>query len=177
MKKHHWFAALLLGATTLLTACTVTDVQNAPAFPVDAHWAMLPMVNASETPLAGQRAEVIAGTLLRQRGLTDLSHYPPLTDASGLPELDDRRRLESALRWAREQHFQYGISGAVSEWAYKTGLDGEPAVGLTVQVVDVASGRVVWSASGADSGWGYDTLSGTAQRLLHKLIARLPLKR
>ncbi|MDE2149242.1 MAG: hypothetical protein KGJ55_05285 [Gammaproteobacteria bacterium] len=177
MKQTHWIAALMFGASTLLSGCAVTDVQSAPAFAADARWAMLPMVNASETPLAGERAEAIAGTLLRKRGLADLTHYPPQTDASGLPELDDHRRLESALRWARSQNFRYGVSGAVSEWTYKTGLDGEPAVGLTLQVIDIASGRVLWSASGADSGWGYDSLSGTAQRLLNRLIARLPLKR
>ncbi len=174
--KYHLAAVLAACVLTGLSGCAVTDVQSTPSFPATARWALLPMVNYAEAPQAGQRAEVIAGTLLRTRGVTDLTHYPVSADASGLPELNDGKRLQTALQWAKAQGFQYGLSGAVSEWAYKTGLDGEPAVGLTVQVIDISTGQVLWSASGADSGWGYDSLSGTAQELLDTLISRLPLQ-
>lgn len=170
--------AVLASLTLAVTAgCAVTDSQhNTPSFSAKARWVLLPIVNYSQAPQAGERAEAIAATLIRKEGVGNIAHYPANDSGSGLPELNDANRYVKALAWAKSQDYQYGLSGAVSEWAYKTGLDGEPAVGLTVQVVDIATGQVVWSASGADSGWGYDTLSGTAQELLETLIGRLPLQ-
>lgn len=161
----------------LLAGCAVqsTSRHTVAPLPADAQWALLPMVNYAETPQAGQRAEAILFTLLHQRGV-DLRRYPART-GDALPDLNDERRFQEALDWARTGDVRYGIAGSVEEWQYKAGLDGEPAVGLTVQVIDVASGRVLWSASGARSGWGYDTLSGTAQELLRDLADDLPLQK
>lgn len=158
-----------------LSACTVTDVQPSPSLSRDASWVLLPVVNYSEAPQAGQRAEVMLGTLLRKRGVQQLDHYPEAEDKGGLPDLNDGARLTQARNWAKTQSYRYGVQGAVSEWQYKTGLDGEPAVGLSVQVVDMSTGQVVWTASGADSGWGYSSVSGTAQSLLGKLVSGMPL--
>jgi hypothetical protein len=46
-------------------------------------------------------------------------------------------------------------------------------VGISLQLIDVASGQVVWSATGSDSGWSRASLSGTAQKLLRRLLAPL----
>jgi hypothetical protein len=64
----------------------------------------------------------------------------------------------------------------VQEWRYRAEPDGEPAVGLTLSVIEVRSGRTVWSATGARAGLSRDTLSGTAQTLLRQLLARLELR-
>lgn len=174
MTIRNW-TAVALGAA-MLAGCAVQDVHRPDALPTDTEWALLPMVNYAQTPQAGQRAEAILSTLLHKHGVGQLRRYPAQT-AGGLPDLDDERRLEKAMAWARDEGISYGVRGSVEEWQYKTGLDGEPAVGLTVQVVDVASGRILWSASGARSGWGYGTLSGTAQELLRDLVAELPLRK
>ncbi|NKF20915.1 DUF4136 domain-containing protein [Solimonas marina] len=176
MKARLLLPALVGLATLALSACAVTDVHKTTQLPRDATWTLLPMVNYAEAPQAGQRAEAIVDTLLRQRGINDLVDYPSQDGGDGLPDLDDRHRLDSAMQWARGTQRRYGVRGAVSEWGYKTGLDGEPAVGLSVEVVDLSTGQVVWAASGADSGWGYDSVSGVAQSLLSKLIARMPLQ-
>jgi hypothetical protein len=169
-------AAGLAAVALLGTACRVLDVHPTAALDAHARWAQLPMVNYAEAPQAGQRAEAILATLLREHGIVRMDHYPAQGDPAGLPDLNDARRLDKAMEWAKGEGYQYGVSGAVSEWQYKTGLDGEPAVGLSVQVVDLADGQVVWTASGADSGWGYDSASAVAQTLLNKLVAGLPLK-
>lgn len=160
----------------LLAGCAGQYTKDIAPLPVGTKWALLPMVNYAETPQAGQRAESILFTLLHRRGLTELRRYPASAN-DGLPDLNDERRLEDATAWARAENIRYGVRGSVEEWQYKSGLDGEPAVGLSVQVVDVGSGRVIWSASGARSGWGYDTLSGTAQELLQDLVAGMPLSK
>ena len=66
---------------------------------------------------------------------------------------------------------RHALVGAVDEWRYKVGVDGEPAVGLALQVLDLQSGNVVWSAVGARSGWSRESLAGVAQKLVRDLLA------
>jgi hypothetical protein len=65
------------------------------------------------------------------------------------------------------------VTGSVEEWRYKGGLEGDPAVGLTLVVFELATNRVVWSASGSRTGTGADSVSGTALTLLGSLIDEL----
>lgn len=46
-------------------------------------------------------------------------------------------------------------------------------MGLTFDVIDVASGKVVWSAAGSRTGWSRDALSGVAQKLEKELLGAL----
>lgn len=90
--------------------------------------------------------------------------------------LDDQERLATALDWARRQKLDYVISGSVEEWQYKNGLDGEPAVGISLRVLEPATGRVLWSSSGARAGWSRESLAGAAQKVLGELVDDLRLK-
>lgn len=170
----------LLAVMGLLGGCAVQEVQRGAALDTHARWALLPIMNHAETPQAGERAQAILATLLRVRGVVDAQEYAAHQktegEAEGLPELDERRRFDEALNWAKGQGMTYGVTGSVEEWRYKSGTDGEPAAGVSLQVVDIASGRVLWSATGARTGWGRESVSGTAQKLLKDLLRDLPLK-
>ena len=85
--------------------------------------------------------------------------------------------MDEARKWAREQGAQYGLTGAVEEWRYKVGIDGEPAAAVTLQLLDLTTGQVVWSASGAKSGWSRDSLAGVAQKLMEELLGSISLER
>ncbi len=98
------------------------------------------------------------------------------TARAGNPTDDEKARQRAALDWARQQNLQYVLTGSVDEWQYKNGLDGEPAVGVTLQVVEPASGRVVWSNSGARSGWSRECLAATAQKVLRGTAQELQLR-
>jgi polysaccharide biosynthesis protein PelC len=76
---------------------------------------------------------------------------------------------------AMKDNASYAITGSVDEWQYKLGVGSEPVVGLTIRVIELPSGAVVWSASGARSGWSTGSLSGTAQKLLRELISKLEI--
>jgi len=165
-----WLLPLLL----LLTACSNQQVQEDVTLPKNVRWALLPMVNLSETPRAGERAQRLVETALRTRGLSPLLAPAPQRQEK-LPLFDDRVRLDQALAWARRKRIRYGVSGSVEEWRYKSGLDGEPAVGLSLRVIEIPSGRVVWAASGARTGWGYANLSGTAAKVIDDLLNALHL--
>ena len=170
--------ALLLFMTVLTTtACTtVSTVAPIAAFEPGAKWALLPMVNQTDTPQAGLSAEAIAEHGLRLRGLRDIARYPVALSRDSLFEPSERRVAEEAQKWAREQGIRYALTGVVEEWRYKVGIDGEPAVGVTLQVLDLSNGQIIWSASGAKSGWSREALSGVARKLLYQLLDTFPME-
>jgi len=164
----------LLPLVLLLTACSSQQVQQDVTLPRDARWALLPLVNLSEAPRAGERARRLVETALRARGVEpELAPSPP--SAQALPLLDDQVRLDKALAWARRERIRYAVTGSVEEWRYKSGLDGEPAVGLSLRIIEIPEGRVVWAGSGARTGWGYASLTGTATRVIDDLLDALHL--
>jgi len=174
MKIFKWIVLTML--VGLLGACTVHQVQESQPLDKDATWLILPVVNMAEVPMAGENIEAMLDSALRIRGVADLQRQAGLPHTGGGLMLDDRQRYEQALEQASQSNARYGVTGAVHEWRYKTGLDGEPAVGLTLQVVDLPSGQVLWTASGAKTGWGYSNVSGTAEKLVMQLLKGLTLQ-
>jgi hypothetical protein len=65
---------------------------------------------------------------------------------------------------------RYALTGTVEEWRYKVGVDGEPAAGVTLQIIDVATGEMLWSGSGGKSGWSREALSAVAHKLIRSLL-------
>ena len=45
-----------------------------------------------------------------------------------------------------------------------------------LQVIDLQSGDVVWTATGARSGWSREALSAVAQKLMRDLLGDLTLR-
>ena len=167
---------LLLIAVLALTGCTIQSAYLAGAsLQTEAKWALLPMANHADTPQAGLSAETIAEHGLRVRGVRNIIRYPVTLSRDSLFEPSDRRVAEEAQKWAKEQGARYGLTGVVEEWRYKVGIDGEPAVGVTLQVIELATGQIVWSASGAKSGWSREALSGVAHKLFDQLMSKLSL--
>lgn len=168
----------LLGIVVMaawLTGCSTVQTAGSEKLAGTATWALLPFANHTETPQAGLRAEAIAANLLRGQGLARLQTYPAGLVAETLLEPADRKLADKAMAWAREQGVRYAVSGEVNEWRYKVGIDGEPAVGLTLQVLDLNDGRVVYSAVGGKSGWSREALSAVAQKLMKDMVAGIPL--
>ncbi|MCK5898470.1 MAG: hypothetical protein KAG06_05310 [Methylococcales bacterium] len=163
---------LLLITVTLLSGCSVYEIQKTTPFKSSSQWVMLPFINHSDTPEAGERALDIATTLLRsKKALNGLSTYlAEEGDDESLPELDQKKTLLKAKKWAVDKKYQFAVSGSVQEWRYKSGLDAEPAVGITLTVTNLKTGKVVWSASGSKTGWGRESVSGVAHKLMSNLI-------
>jgi TolB-like protein len=169
-----------LGAVLLLAAlagCAVTDHSTGQAaLARDASWALLPIANHTDVPQAGLRAEAIAEGVLRSRGVAKLLHYPPALNPASLLEPGEGKAQADAAKWAREAGARYALTGAVDEWRYKVGIDGEPAVGLALQIIELESGAVVWSAVGARSGWSREALAAVAQKLVRELLDSAALR-
>ena len=165
----------LIALSGLLSACSVVNVQKGTPLSSE-RWMILPFQNYSQSPRAGEQVEQLLATLFRIRGVSDIAIYQPLDDDKGAFEFNERRRQEKALSAIRNRA-SYAVTGSVDEWQYKLGVGSEPAVGLTIQIIEIPSGKVVWSASGARSGWSTGSLSGTAQNLLKDMISSVEFQK
>lgn len=160
----------LVASVSLFAGCAVIDHSAPSGADKTAVWVVLPFANATETPFAGQRAEAVTENLLRALGVANLQRYPSELQRDNLFETGQSKDDARALEWARTRGARYAVTGTVDEWRYKVGVDGEPAVGVALQIVEVESGRVVWSGVGGKSGWSRESLSGVAQELIKSLL-------
>jgi polysaccharide biosynthesis protein PelC len=169
--------AVCAASVVLLVACAST--QQAPmssSVGSADSVALLPIVNHTDVPQAGLRAESIAEATLRARGLRQLQVYPPQLNPESLFEPSERKAQLEAEKWARAQNIRYVVYGSVDEWRYKVGVDGEPAVGLVFHMKDLSNGQVVFSASGGRTGYSREALSAVAQKLAVELLSGIQVQ-
>lgn len=171
-------ATLLSGIACLLalTGCAGIHHSASPSLSCADKWIVLPFQNYSETPQAGQATARLVENALRSEGLKEVAFYPSSLEDSLIEFSMSHGQYERTLEWARWQNAVYGVTGTVTEWRYKGGSDGEPAVGLTLAVVDIKSGKTLWSASGARTGWSSDALSGVGLKLVKKMVSTADIR-
>lgn len=177
MREGPWMRGRMarLAVALALAGCATPVMTSHGGRVARTGWALLPMQNYSEAPQADERVRAVLATVLRARGLQDLREGPrPRLDP--VPELDQTRRTAAAVAWAREEGLSIGITGSVNEWRYRGHPEGWPAVGLTLTVIEVQTGKVLWTSSGALAGGSGEAASGTAQRLLEQLLAKLEIE-
>ncbi len=172
-----WLLILILFLIAMLAGCvSELDVRSGPPLQRAARWALLPFGDYGETPQAAERAEELATTLWRVRWNIDLQRYPDTKESAALVDIDERQRYEKALQWARAEGYVYGVAGSVQEWRYRNGSEGEAAVGLGLRVINIQTGRPEWVAIGARTGFGSQTVSGIAERLMRRMLNQLKVK-
>jgi hypothetical protein len=113
--------------------------------------------NYTDTPRAGMRASNIVEGLLGAKG------YNVVTVTQNVQK-------SNLAAIAKENNSAYYMTGAVSEWRYKTGIDGEPAVSLRLALYETQTGILVWSATGANNDWGAGSIGTTAQSLIEDML-------
>ena len=163
---------VMLLAALVGAGCVTTD-SSGFGTPIDgnAKWVMLPILNHTDVPQAGLRAEAITEGLLRSGGVNNMVRYPAVLSQDTLFEPSERKVYVEAEKWAKTQGARYAVYGAVDEWRYKVGIDGEPAVGVALHIIDLSNDQVVWSGVGGKSGWSRESLSGVAQKLIRQLLS------
>jgi polysaccharide biosynthesis protein PelC len=176
IKRLARMSALSVAASALVlmvSACGTVRQSGAPTLARGDKVAVIAIANYTETPDAGRSAESIAANALRAGGLADVRIAPSENNRNALFDTSQRADSEKSLEWARAQNARYALTGAVEEWRYKTGVDGEPVVGVTFELVDVSNGAVVWSATGTRSGWSRSGLSSVATTLIGNVLSPL----
>ncbi len=117
--------------------------------------------NYTDAPEAGLRAANLMAGVLQAKGYRV---YPYLKKAP--------KSLKKARKIAKKAGARYFMTGGVSEWRYKNGIDAEPAVSLRLTLYKTKNAKPVWSATGSDSDWGNATLGTTAQNLMKEMLER-----
>ena len=125
----------------VLMACTETVVNYSHVFPVNlsAKIAVIPFVNNTETPLVGERTMAIAAAIIESRGICHVTTYRDRHQSKALfPGMSKANSQVALLHWAQSRHARYALTGSVNEWSYKAGLDGEPVVGISLQLIELS---------------------------------------
>lgn len=167
---------MLVFLSIIISACTGSIVKYSSNRLVDLHArvAVIPFSNFTETPLAGEKAMSLTVAGLTTHGMFNLVVYQNSQDGKvlfpGMGRVESRKKL---LEWARSTKARYAMTGSVTEWSYKVGLDGEPVVGIVLQLIDLRSGRIVWTAAASKSGGSRIAVSTTAQQLIDAMLKGL----
>jgi len=156
----------------LLTSCaSVLNYSSCVPVDLNSKIAIIPFANNTETPLAGDRAMSITAAVLESRGACCVAVYQRRQQGKvlfpGMTVVESRKTL---LKWAQNIHARYALTGSVNEWTYKVGLDGEPVVGISLQLLDVKTGRILWTAVGSLSRGSRTAVSTAAQILVNNLL-------
>ena len=123
--------------------------------------AIFKLHNYTDTPRAGKRAaNIVEGILLSEEYVVK----------NHIDKID--RTLQEMQSEAQREGAEYFLTGGVSEWRYKTGIDGEPAVSLKLVLYKTADLKIVWSATGSESDWGISSVGTVAQKLIQKMIEK-----
>jgi len=157
------FIAILLfngcsSATITTTDTSLSDLDQNKSKQI-AQITLFRLNNYTDTPRAGLRAANIVEGVLLSRGYHINSKLKEKTPS-----------LKKAQDIAKIDGSKYFIYGGVSEWRYKTGIDGEPAVSLQLSLYQSSDGKLIWSSTGSDNDWGNASIGTTAQNLIEKML-------
>lgn len=150
------------------------NVSNRVVLPAQTRIAIGPFANHSDTPLANRQVESMLVGLLQTKGFRNITHYQrPKSCAKLLYCPDETLSNAQIIHWARLNRIAYVLTGAVNEWRYKVGLDGEPVAGASLILIHVNSGKTVWTAVGSVIGGSRSGLDIVGQSLLNCLLASI----
>lgn len=171
MKRIQWGAIFLVAM--IFTGCSTSSlIMTEKSLPVvyaekgdqevknDISISLFRLNNYTDTPRAGMRAGNIIEGILKAKEYRVHSHLKEKVSS-----------LKKAKKIAKEDGSKYFMFGGVSEWRYKTGIDGEPAVSIQLSLYKTKNAKLVWSATASDSDWGNSSIGTTAQDLLEEMMA------
>ena len=168
--KHVALACLAL----LLAGCATVRYHGATApggISVD-RLLLPPFVNATDDQHAGRALTEMTGSALVEAGVPLFQTEETLIkSAADKAQGADGRYAELAASIGAT----HLLLGTVHEYRYKTDLDGDPAVGVTLRLVEVSTGRTVWQGTSGNVGYAFASLTSAAEKSVRHLIRELPI--
>ena len=166
----HFRVFLFALTLAVLAGCSSTPYKY--GYPSTANWAVLP-VQSLQSEEAGIQIERMLTVLLASKGIQQVE-LPPETETRGDNSLlDSAHRLQNAMQWADQHGVKLGMSGTINE--YTKSADGRFAMDLTLNLLDIKSGDVVWTTSGRGEGRSGDDPITVGRKLVTVLLSGLPL--
>ncbi|WP_269539436.1 hypothetical protein [Cerasicoccus fimbriatus] len=173
MKSHITVLCALL-AGLMLAGCGTLTYDGGSVAHLDKNKTTIllpPFDNATNDEFAGVALTEITASALMAKDV-QLYQTEDVRNRLGLPE---NAGDGSYSMLAKEVGAQYVLLGTVHEYRYKTDLDGDPAVGVTMRLVDVQDGRTVWQGTASDVGFINASVTSAAQVAAKDLVNRMPL--
>ncbi len=151
------FTCLLAGCQNLSSGSTTPDeVARGAALSreetrlfLQTNWNVRSLKNLSDSDTASDSVKALLETQLRKHGVT--------------AQVADVTRA------------YYSVEGAITRWYYNEGASTKADVALTLNVRDLQADELVWTGSAADEGRRGESISAVADRVIGKLLQRMPL--
>ncbi len=168
---------LLLGtiaASLGLTGCK-SHVQHGGVPRIDSAQVKIFMPafsNATDDEHAGRALTEITASVLLKEGHPLIQKEPVLVKSRG-----DKAPGPDGLfvEGAKQLGATHLLIGTVHEYRYKTDLDGDPVVGISMRLIDAQNGETLWQGSSSKVKVFFASLTGTAQAAVERLVEKMPL--
>lgn len=131
-----------------------------------------PFVNATDDQHASRALTEMTGSALVNAGIALYqTEELVIRTAADSAQGPDGRYAEIA----RSVGASHLLIGTVHEYRYKTDLDGDPAVGITMRLVDATTGRTVWQGTSGNVGYAFASVTSAGQKAVNRLVAEMPI--
>ncbi|MFK0569735.1 hypothetical protein [Endozoicomonas sp.] len=138
------------------------------------NWAVLPFISHTNTPdEVTVQLDRILLVQLPSAGVKKPTAYKKPETNSAPDYLADIYELERAQLWARSQRINHSISGEILEWQYDE--MNRFSTMLSLKVVDISSGEMVWSINGLGEGSPGESAYDVSRKLIVDLLAAMPV--
>lgn len=173
MRQYRLGILLVSLLVCLLAGCASSEIrQGGSHTPLAGVGRVLlaPIHNATPDETAGRAVTELAATAL-------LAHRVPLAQTEdGLNRsraLIEEGKAAQIVELARSLECTHVLLGTVTEYRYKSDLDGSPIVSITLRLVDATDGTTVWQGTSTKMTQYFGSLSHTAQAAVDNLIQQM----
>ena len=128
--------------------------------------------NATDDEHAGRALTEITASVLLQEGLPLIQKEPALVRSRGEKAAGPDGVFTETAKMVGATHV---LIGTVHEYRYKTDLDGDPVVGVSMRLIDAQTGETLWQGSSSKVKVFFASLTGTAQAAVQHLVDHMPL--
>lgn len=131
---------------------------------------LAPMHNATPDETAGRAVTELAATALLAHGVPLAQTEDGLNRSRALAE---EGKAAQIVELARSLECTHVLLGTVTEYRYKSDLDGSPIVSITMRLVDATDGSTVWQGTSTKMTQYFGSLSRTSQDAMESLIQQM----
>ena len=116
---------------------------------------VLPFANFTQNPMAGYK---VAGIL---EGVLKANNF---NLKGSLWDFEEKEySIEDIKNLIQKANSRYIITGYVNEFKYKVGIDGEPAISITMKIFDKLKNRYIYTATFSRVGDTYGSITQLTQ--------------
>ncbi|MEM9445556.1 MAG: hypothetical protein AAGA18_09405 [Verrucomicrobiota bacterium] len=160
----------------ILVSCasTIETAQNQQVYLNNQPLLLIPFTNATHDENAGIAITELLHSQLRKYGISVQRLEQP-NDQQQFLAITQKTESEY-LKIAQEMKIPYLLLGTVIEYRYKVDLDADPAVAITVHILDSQTGQTVWNGTANNTGVGFSSLGSVSQELIRDFTERMPIE-